>query len=120
MLMGGGRLQELVALEVYSNYRPIGRGVMGALAPPPPQTPEVHFFLLTNPSPLFYSLHFSCSSFFAQKLHRNTCYAGYLQMPLMGSFQFITRGGSQVLFLLKEIVVCIVLFCVALLALRVV
>ena len=58
MLMGDGRLQELVAMEVYSNYRPIGRGVMGALTPPPPQTPEVHFFLLTNPSPLFYSLLF--------------------------------------------------------------
>ena len=40
MLMGGGRLQELVALEVYSNYRPIGRGVMGALAPPPPHRPQ--------------------------------------------------------------------------------
>ena len=121
MLMGGGRLQELVAMEVYSNYRPVGKGVMGALAPPPPpQTPEVHFFLLTSPSPLFYSLHFSRSSFFAQKLHRNTCYAGYLQIPLMGSFQFITTGGSQILFLLKEIKVCIVLFCVALLSLRVV
>ena len=34
MLMGGGRLQELVAMEVYSNCRPVGRGVMGALAPP--------------------------------------------------------------------------------------
>ena len=121
MLLGGGRLQELVAMEVYSNYRPIGRGVMGALTPPPPpQTPEVHFFLLTNPSPLFYSLLFSRSSFFAQKLHRNTCNAGYLQIPLMGSFQFITTGGSQILFLLKEIKVCIVLFCVALLSLRVV
>ena len=35
MLMTGGRLQELVAMEVYSNYRPIGRGVKGALTPPP-------------------------------------------------------------------------------------
>ena len=32
----------------------------------------------------------------------------------------ITRGGSQILFLLKEIVICIVPFCVALLSLRVV
>ena len=31
----------------------------------------------------------------------------------------ITRGGSQILFLLKEIAVCIVPFCVALLSLRV-
>ena len=84
-LMGGGRLQELVAMEVYSNCRPVGRGVIG---PHPPQTPEVHFFLLTNPSLLFYSLHFSRSSFFAdQKLHRNTYYAGYLHKPLMGSFK---------------------------------
>ena len=123
MLLGGGRLQELVAMEVYSNYRPIGRGVKGALTPtppPPPTDPRGPLFLTDQPLPLFYSLLFSRSSFFAQKLHRNTCYAGYLQIPLMGSFQFITTGGSQILFLLKEIAVCIVLFCVALLSLRVV
>ena len=32
----------------------------------------------------------------------------------------VTRGGSQILFLLKEIAVCIVPICVALLSLRVV
>ena len=67
MLMGGGRLQELVALEVYSNYRPIGRGVMGALAPPPPPTdPRGPLFLADQPLPAlllpaFFSFLILCS-----------------------------------------------------------
>ena len=66
---------------------------MGALAPLPPQTPEVHFFLLTNPSPLFYSLHFSRSSFFAQKLHRNTCYERLLTDATDGLLPIYYKRG---------------------------
>ena len=75
--------------------RPVGRG--GVMHPP--QTPEVYFFLLTKPSLLFYSLHFSGSSFFALKLHGNTCYAGYLQDPLISSFQLqeVDLGGNLIL-----------------------
>ena len=36
--------------------------------------PTLPFF--SNPSPLFYSCHFSHSFSFAPKPHRNTCYAG--------------------------------------------
>ena len=50
MLMGGGRLQELVAMEVYSNYRPVGRGLTGALAPPPTD-PRGPLFLADQPLP---------------------------------------------------------------------
>ena len=49
MLMGGGRLQELVAMEVYSNCRHIGRGVMDAL--PPPTDPRGPLFLADQPLP---------------------------------------------------------------------
>ena len=64
MLMEGGRLQELVAMEVYGNRRPVGRGVMGALAPP--HRPRGPLFLAdqhlpTLLLPAFFSFLILCS-----------------------------------------------------------
>ena len=117
--MGGGHLQELVAMEVYSNCRPVGRGVIGALAPSPPTDPRGPLFLADQPLPAplltaFFSFLILCSETALQHL---LC---RLLTEATDGFLPITKGGSQILFLLKEIAVCIVHFCVALLSLRVV
>ena len=64
MLMGGGHLQELVAIEVYSNCRHVGRGVMLRLHLP--TDPRGPLLLVDQPLPTlllpaFFSFFILCS-----------------------------------------------------------
>ena len=93
---------------------------MGALAPLPPTDPRGPLFLADQPLPALLLPAFFLFLILCSETAPKHLLCRLLTYDLMGSFQFITRGGSQILFLLKEIAVCIVLFCVALLSLRVV
>ena len=122
----GEGLWEVVAYKSWLPWRftviprPVGRGVMGALAPPPPQIPVVHLSFLADQllptlslTVLFLFL-ILCSENAPKHLLRR------LLTEATDGLLPITRGRSQILFLLKEIVACIVPFCVALFSLRVV
>ena len=120
--MGGGRLQELVAMEVYGYSKARREGGDGCTCtpPPPPQIPVVHLSFLADQllptlslTVLFLFL-ILCSENAPKHLLRR------LLTEATDGLLPITRGRSQILFLLKEIVICIVPFCVALFSLRVV
>ena len=118
--MGGGRLPELVAMEVYGYSKARREGGDGCTCPPPPPTdPSGPPFLADQLLPtlsltVLFLFLILCSENAPKHLLRR------LLTEATDGLLPITRGRSQILFLLKEIVVCIVPFCVALLSLRVV
>ena len=122
MLMGGGRLQELVAMVVYFNCWHVGWGVLGVLPPPPPPTdPRGPLFLADQPLPtlslpVFFLFFILCSETAPKHLLcRLLTEATDGLLPI-----YYKRGISDPFSLEGLIAVCIVLFCAALLSLRVV
>ena len=93
------------------NHRPVWRsGGKGSLAPPPQRST----FLLTSPSPLFYSLHFSCGLWLSfLVLCSETARKRLLRRLLRGAtYRLLSTTGGRfwILFFLKEIEECIVIF----------
>ena len=121
----GEGLWEVVAYKSWLPWRftviarPVERGGDGCTCTAPPTEPSGPPFLADQLLPtlsltVLFLFLILCSENAPKHLLRR------LLTEATDGLLPITRGRSQILFLLKEIVVCIVPFCVALLSLRVV